>query len=323
MVLAPHPDDESVAHGVIIQHAVAAGAEVHIAYLTDGENNPWPMRVVHRRWTITDADKRAWAEVRRSESREACRTLGVSAARVRFLHLPDSGLTSLFTKDPQTIVSELTALLDEIQPTWVLSADPRDLHADHNTAAAALRLAEAHCARSGRKSWQTLSAVVHTKPHVSRRHSITVVAAPEQVSLKRRAIGEHKTQMVLSSDRFLGYARTAECYEPFDAAWRSSQAAAILNAALIDGHLRLSVNRVASPILKLLLPNWQRSLHAVANLGDDEHRCAGAVFPLGRARSDEALALPFPSSPSRVLLKIDDRPIFLDESGWIEIFPKV
>ena len=128
--------------------------------------------------------------------------------------------------------------------------------------------------------------------------------------------------MVLSSDRFLGYARVAECYEPFDAAWRSSQASAILSAALVDGHLRLSVNSVASPILKRLLPNWQRSLHAVANLSNEEHGCAGAVFPLGRARSDNALELPFPSAPSRVLLKIDDRPIFLDESGWIEIFAK-
>ena len=43
-VLAPHPDDESLGTGGLIQQALAAGAEVRVIFVTDGDNNPWPQR---------------------------------------------------------------------------------------------------------------------------------------------------------------------------------------------------------------------------------------------------------------------------------------
>jgi len=39
MVVAPHPDDEVLGAGGLIQQAVAAGAEVRIVYLTNGDHN--------------------------------------------------------------------------------------------------------------------------------------------------------------------------------------------------------------------------------------------------------------------------------------------
>jgi LmbE family N-acetylglucosaminyl deacetylase len=44
LIFAPHPDDESLACGILLQHAVNAEAAVLVIYLTDGENNPWPQR---------------------------------------------------------------------------------------------------------------------------------------------------------------------------------------------------------------------------------------------------------------------------------------
>ena len=41
LVLAPHPDDESLACGGIIQRALARGARVRIVFLTYGDNNEW------------------------------------------------------------------------------------------------------------------------------------------------------------------------------------------------------------------------------------------------------------------------------------------
>ena len=39
MMFAPHPDDESLAAGIFLQRAVAAGANVRVIYATDGERN--------------------------------------------------------------------------------------------------------------------------------------------------------------------------------------------------------------------------------------------------------------------------------------------
>ncbi|HXV18872.1 MAG TPA: PIG-L family deacetylase, partial [Candidatus Omnitrophota bacterium] len=39
LILAPHPDDETLAAGGLIQGAVRSAAHVKIIYLTSGENN--------------------------------------------------------------------------------------------------------------------------------------------------------------------------------------------------------------------------------------------------------------------------------------------
>ena len=40
LMIAPHPDDEALATGGLLQRAQAKGAQVYVAFLTDGENNP-------------------------------------------------------------------------------------------------------------------------------------------------------------------------------------------------------------------------------------------------------------------------------------------
>jgi len=47
MVLAPHPDDESIGCGGIIQQAVAMKLPVRIVWLTNGDNNEWSF-IVYR-----------------------------------------------------------------------------------------------------------------------------------------------------------------------------------------------------------------------------------------------------------------------------------
>src|SRR5207302_4278330 len=95
MLVAPHPDDEALACSVILQRAVRAGAAVHVLYATDGEDNPWPQRVVERRWRFKAADRKRWGKLRRVEALVALGTLGVLPADARFLGLPDQGLTDL------------------------------------------------------------------------------------------------------------------------------------------------------------------------------------------------------------------------------------
>src|SRR5437764_1317989 len=50
LLVAPHPDDESLACSVILQRAVRARAAIKVIYATDGDNNLWPQRMVQRKW---------------------------------------------------------------------------------------------------------------------------------------------------------------------------------------------------------------------------------------------------------------------------------
>jgi len=85
MVLAPHPDDETLATTGFLQKAVAAGAAVRVLFATDGDNNPWPQRASERRWRITIADRARWGRRRRGEALAALASLGVPADSAHFL----------------------------------------------------------------------------------------------------------------------------------------------------------------------------------------------------------------------------------------------
>src|SRR5438445_10554648 len=89
MLFAPHPDDESLACGIVIQRAVRAGAAVRVVYVTDGENNPWPQRLLERKWRLNAADRKRWGKLRRVEALAALDVLGVRGSDARFLALPD------------------------------------------------------------------------------------------------------------------------------------------------------------------------------------------------------------------------------------------
>src|SRR6478736_5359349 len=64
LYFAPHPDDESLGGGGLIQHAVGVGAAVKVVFLTDGDRNPWAQRAAERRWTIGPKEQARWGKRR-------------------------------------------------------------------------------------------------------------------------------------------------------------------------------------------------------------------------------------------------------------------
>ena len=88
LVFAPHPDDESLACGALIQRALSAGASVHVVIATNGDANPWPQRLVERRWHLDRASVDRWGAMRMGEARAALQALGVGDDHVQFLDGP-------------------------------------------------------------------------------------------------------------------------------------------------------------------------------------------------------------------------------------------
>src|SRR5437588_12893351 len=102
MLVAPHPDDEALACSVLLQRAVRAGAAVRVVYATDGDDNPWPQRVLERKWRLNATDRRRWGRLRRTEALAALRVLGVNGFAARFLGLPDQKLTAMLMCNAQS-----------------------------------------------------------------------------------------------------------------------------------------------------------------------------------------------------------------------------
>src|SRR5690606_9226054 len=154
LVLAPHPDDETIATGGLVQSALAAGAKVHVLFATDGDNNPWPQRWLERRWRIGERERARWGARRRGEAQDALARLAGSgrSATAAFLGWPDQGLTSLLMDDAAAIATLRERILAQA-PTHVALPVLDDVHPDHSAlrvmAELAFLQAGLHCVRLG------------------------------------------------------------------------------------------------------------------------------------------------------------------------------
>jgi LmbE family N-acetylglucosaminyl deacetylase len=213
LLFAPHPDDESLGAGILLQHAVEAGAAVCVVYLTDGENNPWPQRCLSRRWRLNGTDRQRWAKLRRREALAALQVLGVPPQAARFLGWPDQGLADLFRSQPTTTLAQLRYLILEWSPTHVVGTDLADRHGDHRALGEFLTtlFSGDAPALSGISRWRYL---IHGRNPNFLQKAVVVPQTAAQRELKRRAIACHQTQLMLSRRRFLAYAARPERLRP-------------------------------------------------------------------------------------------------------------
>lgn len=206
LVFAPHPDDETLATGELIQLALAAGAAVRVVFATDGDNNPWPQRWSERRWHIGAADRARWGKRRRSEALVALAELGVSAQSARFLGWPDLGLTENLERD-DTAIDTLAAEIGTFAPTHVAMPSLHDRHPDHG----ALRVMIELAMRKARAQCVCLGYVVHGRTADSGEWLLP--RDQERHRRKRDALLAHVSQISLSRRRLLRWASQPESFE--------------------------------------------------------------------------------------------------------------
>jgi LmbE family N-acetylglucosaminyl deacetylase len=139
MLIAPHPDDETIPAGILLQQAIEAGASIQIVYLTSGDNNPWPQRYIEHHWKISTDDQARWGVYRRKEALTALLHLGVQADDTVFLGYPDQGLTEMLMNGDDEIVRTLKKMIIQRRPTILVTPSLYDLHADHSATAVFIR----------------------------------------------------------------------------------------------------------------------------------------------------------------------------------------
>lgn len=125
LVLAPHPDDETLGCGGTIARLADAGRQVVVAVATDGEATKGS--------AISDA---ATAALRREEVTTAVRILGAEGPR--FLSLPDGGLAGRV----DDLAAAVAALVEELRPEAIFLPWFLDGHPDHRALSDAVLAAE-------------------------------------------------------------------------------------------------------------------------------------------------------------------------------------
>lgn len=206
LVVAPHPDDETIATGLLIQQVRAAGGEVRILLLTAGDNNPWPQRWLERRVRIRAGDRQRWGQRRHAEMLQAMQHLDVPESALQPLGWPDLGLTDELLRADRTAVSALAAAISQFGPDLVAAPALSDRHPDHGSAHVLVRLALAGQVDPPR----LLAYLVHGD--TSHGDFIEIHGTPAQAANKRMALEAHRSQMALSGKRMHRLAARPECH---------------------------------------------------------------------------------------------------------------
>jgi LmbE family N-acetylglucosaminyl deacetylase len=131
MVVAPHPDDESLGCGLAVLGKRAQGLDVRIVFVSDGGASH-PETVISRDELVAR---------RRAEARAAAAVLDVSDGGITFLDFPDGAVTD----HVEALTARLTDLILEAGLPELLVPSVLDHHPDHIACNRASLAAAARC----------------------------------------------------------------------------------------------------------------------------------------------------------------------------------
>jgi LmbE family N-acetylglucosaminyl deacetylase len=133
LVLAPHPDDEVIGCGGVIQQSLKAGRRVRIAFMTSGDGYPQAASVLLGK--PVDALRREdfvrLGQAREAEAIAAARVLGLYEGDLVFLRYPDALLGSLTAEARAAAMRDVRQVLGESAPAQVYVTGRADEHPDH------------------------------------------------------------------------------------------------------------------------------------------------------------------------------------------------
>lgn len=184
VVVAPHPDDESLGCGGLIAQACRMGRDVRIVVVSDGCGSH-PGSRLH-------PPKRLRA-LREAETLSAARALGLAPEHVRFLRLPDAHVPREGRLAREAALAVARAARDcaagAVFVTW-----RHDPHCDHEAAAAIVALARPDLAGARVYAYTVWGGALPPDAEVGPAPRGWRLDVRDEGAAKRRAVQAHASQ---------------------------------------------------------------------------------------------------------------------------------
>ena len=193
MVLAPHPDDETLGCGGAISLLIDAKKEIKVLFLTSGDKAESGGKGFSDEGHITK-----YSLLREREAESALRELGVS--EYEFLRFPDREVHAHF----QDALQRLLKQVEEFIPDTIYAPSMVELNPDHRAAAAlSMEIQSRFVRSSGEGSGQALIRIVFYEVTTPVRPNTLVDITPVY-RRKERAMKRYRSQLKLAD--YLGHA---------------------------------------------------------------------------------------------------------------------
>ncbi len=163
LILAPHPDDEVIGCGGVIQKAKDMNLPLKVVFMTYGDNNQWSFMVYRKHLVVMPKAVRQMGLIRHDEALDAAKVFGVDPEQLIFLGYPDfrtleiwyshwkdrPAAKSMLTEvsavpyenayrpgapyKADEILKDITAIIREFKPTKIFLSHPGDHNPDHRS----------------------------------------------------------------------------------------------------------------------------------------------------------------------------------------------
>ncbi|MER0240123.1 PIG-L deacetylase family protein [Fulvimarina sp. MAC8] len=188
LIVAPHPDDESLGCGGLASILAADGRQLHTLFVTDGgashsKSDNWP--------------RPRLAAEREVEACRALDALGLGQMPRTFLRLRDANMPVPDTTEWRSVCEGIGRIVEAFEPELVLLPWRRDPHCDHRASwqlvTAAMKATECEALRLEYAIWldEFGTPEDHPRPGEMMRLEFDVSTRSH---LKRFAVAEHRTQ---------------------------------------------------------------------------------------------------------------------------------
>ena len=192
VVVAPHPDDETLGCGGLVAHLARSGASVHTMFLSDGEAS-------HPAHPLLSPPELALR--RKDEALAALAVLGIKEPQnsAVFLGAPDGQLDRLLTADRRRVVDAVTAQIQTLNPKVVLAPYRLGGSTEHTAANSLVRAALAAAGGGHLLEYPVWAWWNPLRLRTQLRFSADNLRLPLDRALwesKRRALACHRTQIL-------------------------------------------------------------------------------------------------------------------------------
>jgi LmbE family N-acetylglucosaminyl deacetylase len=188
LVVAPHPDDESLGCGGLIATLGELGRMVFVVFVTDGSAS-------HRASLLWSRER--LANLRKREATEALRRLGLARAARVFLALEDANMPPRGSSVWQKAVTQVEEVLYQSHPDLLILPWRRDPHCDHRNSWSLMQDALSSTQQRPRcleyAIWLSELGAAEDWPQVNEAEPVDVDVT-NALARKRHAIAAHRSQ---------------------------------------------------------------------------------------------------------------------------------
>jgi LmbE family N-acetylglucosaminyl deacetylase len=189
VVVAPHPDDESLGCGGLLALLAGNGNSPHVLVVTDGARSH-PGSLTHPPALLS--------AIREQETKNALNALGIPKSDVEFMRFPDCGLPPDQTPHFDAAASVVRNRLASWAPDTLLIPWRRDPHCDHEATWRLMRKAVIGLRTKPRileyPIWAWTRPDTEVAPTVEEGSAWRLDISPV-LALKRNAVAQHRSQL--------------------------------------------------------------------------------------------------------------------------------